>query len=64
MAKYVRDFGTRKCWELDALTPPTIIELITKHRNNIIDQEIWKEQETLEEADVKVLKDLAASMKK
>jgi hypothetical protein len=38
---YVRQFRTRKCWELDALSPEVIAELIRDELEELIDHDRW-----------------------
>jgi hypothetical protein len=40
-AAYVRDFGT-ECWELDALEPQVIVDLIRDELEGLIDGAAWK----------------------
>ncbi|KKK89522.1 hypothetical protein LCGC14_2732270, partial [marine sediment metagenome] len=39
---YIEDYGS-KSWELDALNPEYITDLIEKHVNQYINQELWDE---------------------
>ena len=41
-AAYVREFGTRECWELDALSPAVIADLIETEVKNLINQKAWR----------------------
>jgi hypothetical protein len=38
---YVREFGTSDCWELDALSPTVIADLIRSEVTGLIDQDAW-----------------------
>ena len=38
---YIARFGTSDCWELDALSPNVIAELITREMVSLIDQRNW-----------------------
>jgi hypothetical protein len=40
-ATYVRQFGTTDCWELDALAPNVISDLVRDELNRLIDQDAW-----------------------
>jgi hypothetical protein len=40
-AAYVREFGTRECWELDALSPTVIADLIRAEVEGLIDRPQW-----------------------
>jgi hypothetical protein len=40
-AAYVREFGTTDCWELDALSPTVIANLIRSELENLIDADRW-----------------------
>ena len=40
-AAYVREFGTDQCWELDALSPTVISNLIEAEIKKLIDPEEW-----------------------
>lgn len=41
-AGYVRSFGTRECWELDALPPNVIVDLVRGHVTGLIDRPAWQ----------------------
>jgi hypothetical protein len=40
-AGYVRQFGTRECWELDALSPTVIADLIRTEIEGLLDRKAW-----------------------
>jgi hypothetical protein len=40
-AGYVREFGTRECWELDALAPTVIADLIRTEIEALIERRSW-----------------------
>ena len=40
-AAYVRQFDTTDCWELDALAPNVISDLVRDELNRLIDQDAW-----------------------
>src|SRR6516225_5625015 len=40
-AAYVREFGTRECWELDAVSPTIIADLIRAEEEGVIDRPPW-----------------------
>jgi hypothetical protein len=39
---YIRQFGTTECWELDALSPIVISDLIRREIEGLIDRRRWK----------------------
>ena len=39
---YVRRFRTKKCWELDALSPAVLTGLITKAIRGYCDEKVWE----------------------
>lgn len=39
--KYVREFGTTNCWELDALAPNVISGLVRRELEGLIDRDAW-----------------------
>jgi hypothetical protein len=41
MAAYEREFGTRNSWELDALQPQYLRDLVDQEIENLIDMELW-----------------------
>jgi len=41
LGKYLREFGTEECWELDALAPNVITEIIRGEVEGMIDQKRW-----------------------
>jgi hypothetical protein len=41
-AAYVRQFGTKECWELDALSPTVIANLIRREIEGLIEQRRWR----------------------
>jgi hypothetical protein len=40
-AAYVRQFGTTECWELDALAPNVISDLVRAELDRLTDQDAW-----------------------
>jgi hypothetical protein len=40
--KYIREFGTRDCWELDALRPNVINALVRTELEKLVDPRVWK----------------------
>ena len=40
-AAYVRQFGATECWELDALAPNVISDLVRDELDNLIDADAW-----------------------
>jgi hypothetical protein len=47
--KYVAEFGTTKCWELDALSPDVIAGLVEQEIEALIEQRPWKLAKAKEE---------------
>jgi hypothetical protein len=47
-AGYVRQFRTRKCWELDSFSPGVIAELIRDELEELIDEDKWHAAERQE----------------
>jgi hypothetical protein len=41
-ASYVRTFGTQECWELDALPPNVIVDLVREAVTALIDETEWR----------------------
>lgn len=39
--RYVKEFGTEKCWELDALSPSAVDKIIRAEVEPLIDQKAW-----------------------
>jgi hypothetical protein len=52
---YVKRFGTNKCWELDALSPTVIANLIRAEIEPMIDRRAWKRAEAKERRGRKLL---------
>src|SRR5262249_40743817 len=46
---YVEQFGTSECWELDALDPTVIADLIRTEIGDLIDQDEWQDALSKEE---------------
>ena len=46
---YRERFGTDECWELDALSPTVIAELIRDELDGMIDDDEWKERKEAEQ---------------
>lgn len=57
--KYVERYG-RECWELDALSPDVLVNLIQNSILRLRDEEKWEKQITREKAAKKVLKRVGA----
>jgi hypothetical protein len=58
-AAYVEEFDTEECWELDALKPQVITELIRDELDELIDEEAWEEAENEESQGQEQLEDVA-----
>ncbi len=56
---YVEKFGTEDCWELDALDPDVISDLIKTEIHGLIDWDLWQEEMDLEEEERQELEELA-----
>jgi hypothetical protein len=56
---YVRQFGTRECWELDALPPTVIANLIRSEIEGLIDQRAWGAALVSEQQGGELLADVA-----
>jgi hypothetical protein len=54
-ATYVRQFGTTDCWELDALAPNVISDLVRDGLNRLIDQDAWARANAQEDDNRSVL---------
>jgi hypothetical protein len=61
---YVRAFGTSECWELDALSPTVIADLIRAEIETLIDQPTWERSEAKEADDRALLAKAAANWAK
>jgi hypothetical protein len=59
--KYVAEFGTVECWELDALSPPVIEGLIRDELNMMIDHDEWKDREAEEQENRDLLAKVSAN---
>ena len=58
-AKYVEEFGTEECWELDALEPDVIENLVETEIHGLIDGDRWAEVEGLEAVERQRLRRIA-----
>jgi hypothetical protein len=63
-AAYVEQFDTTDCWELDALSPAVIADLIREHVEARIDQDSWREAQASEAANRDLLDRAAANWTK
>jgi hypothetical protein len=54
-AAYMEKYNTRFSWELDALEPETVYELIDDFVEGIIDPDIWKARKELEQTNKDVM---------
>jgi hypothetical protein len=61
---YVKRFGTEKCWELDALSPTVIADLIRAEIEPMIDRAKWRRAEASERRGQKHLAAVAANWTK
>jgi hypothetical protein len=60
-AAYREQFGTDECWELDALAPTVITDLIRNAINGLIDQDRWRKAMAHEQRGRKLVADIAAN---
>lgn len=56
---YIKRFGTKKCWELDALEPKVISDIIKRKVDSLRDEGIWEKSLRREERAKKRLRKLA-----
>jgi hypothetical protein len=63
-AAYVEHFGTTNCWELDALPPTVIADLIRTEVTGLIDQAAWDEAAAGEDRNRTLLGRVAANWAK
>lgn len=61
--EYIRNYGTQS-WELDALEPKTLINLIKDEVMAEIDDEAWDEAKKREEAEKATLREIAETLEK
>ena len=64
LAAYEAEFGTRQCWELDALSPTVIAELIRTAIEGLIDAKAWNAAVRREERNQRLMRDVAANWTK
>jgi len=62
LGKYRDEFGTSECWELDALAPDEIANLITTEVEKLIDAKKWAAAEKRERKNKAKLTQLAQDM--
>src|SRR5262249_19162496 len=58
---YVREFGTRECWELDALSPTVIADLIRTEVEALIEPRTWRKAQSSEQRGRKLLDAVAGN---
>src|SRR5262249_29275643 len=58
---YVREFGTRECWELDALSPTVIADLIRTEVEALIEPRTWRKAQASEQRGRKLLDAVAGN---
>lgn len=58
---YVEEFGTEDCWELDALGPRTVDEIIRSHIEPLIDQAAWDATMKREEEHLATLSEIISN---
>lgn len=60
--EYVKKFG-QSSWELDAISPPAIVNMIDREIRKLIDWDLWEESEWEEEEEKAKLKEFAETFK-
>ena len=63
-AAYREQFGTDECWELDALSPTVIAELIRKELVRLVEPKAWSKTTRREKRDHKLLEAVATNWAK
>jgi hypothetical protein len=63
-AAYRKQFGTDKCWELDALSPTVIAELIRKELAKLVEPKAWSKTTRREKRDHRLLEAVATNWAK
>ena len=58
---YVAEFGTRECWELDALDPTFVDRLLRREIASLIDQRKWKRAVAKQKKNAAVLSKVATN---
>jgi hypothetical protein len=58
---YIQRFDTEECWELDALSPTVISDLIRRELDDLIDQDKWQAAQRKEERNRKLIAKVAAN---
>jgi hypothetical protein len=58
---YVKQFGTDQCWELDALSPTVIDQLVREKLATLVDADAWRRAERREQRGQRRLKALATN---
>lgn len=61
---YVEQFNTEDCWELDALKPQVVDELIRSHVQPLIDQKAWDATMEREDDEKKTLDEIISDWKR
>jgi hypothetical protein len=57
---YVEEFGTEKCWELDALDPDVLVQLVKKAVEKLIDKDRWSAAQDHSEQNREKIEEIAA----
>lgn len=60
---YLARFGTRDCWELDALRPNVLVDIVRQQHASLVNQEVWDGVLEQEEKDCQSIKSAAQWIK-
>ena len=63
-AAYVRRFRTRQCWELDALAPTVIADLVRREIEGLIEPRRWRKAMASENRNQRLLANVARNWAK
>ena len=58
---YKAQFGTDECWELDALSPTVIVDLVRVAVMDLMDADLWERAEKREQRNTRLIGDTAAN---
>jgi hypothetical protein len=56
---YVREFGTRECWELDALDPTFVDRLLRREIESLVNRRKWREAKKKQTENATILSSFA-----
>jgi hypothetical protein len=60
---YVAEYGTTESWELDALTPQVLIDLVQEQVDEVLDLDQWNKSLARQEEEREQLRKFAATFK-